>query len=378
MFELTRAAAAGAARAGVLRTPHGEIPTPMFMPVGTRGSVKALSVKDLETIGARIILGNTYHLYLRPGADVVRAAGGLAAFTGWRRPTLTDSGGFQVVSLAGLRDVDDDGVTFRSHLDGSPHRFTPESVVRVQRSLAADVVMPLDCPPVPGMPAADVEVANRRTLEWLRRAVEEFRRTEGQSASGREQALFGIAQGGLCAEARRASAGALVEMDLPGYAAGGLSFGEERERTREMLQATLDVLPGDRPRYLMGMGTPHDLIDGISRGVDLFDCVLPTRNARNGQAFTSRGTRNLRLARYERDFGPLDPDCDCEACRGYSLAYVRHLQKSGEILGARLVSLHNVHFFLALVRALRDAILRGDFESTRAAILTKLEESDGE
>jgi queuine tRNA-ribosyltransferase len=372
MFEFRRLASCGPARAGVLATPHGEIPTPIFMPVGTRGSVKALSAADLRATGAAIILGNTYHLYLRPGADVVRAAGGLAAFNGWHGATLTDSGGFQVVSLAALSSVDDDGVTFRSHLDGSTHRFTPESVVRVQRSLGADIVMPLDCPPVPGMSAVDAGAANRRTREWLVRSREELERSRGTSASGHEQALFGIAQGGLDAAARRESAAALVELDLPGYAAGGLSFGEEREKTREMLQATLDALPETKPRYLMGMGTPEDLADGISRGVDMFDCVLPTRNARNGQAFTSRGTLNLRLARYERDFGPLDPDCTCEACAGYSRAYVRHLQKSGEILGARLMSLHNVHHFLGIVRRLRDAILRGDFAAVRADMLEKL------
>jgi queuine tRNA-ribosyltransferase len=346
------------------------------MPVGTRGSVKALSVADLRAAGARVVLGNTYHLYLRPGVDVVRAAGGLAAFNGWRGPTLTDSGGFQVVSLAALRSVDDDGVTFRSHLDGSGHRFTPETVVRIERDLGADLVMPLDCPPVPGMDAREAERANRLTLAWARRAVAAFRETEGTSSSGREQALFGIAQGGLSAEARRESAAALVDLDLPGYAAGGLSFGEDRQQTREMLQATLDGLPEAKPRYLMGMGTPEDLVDGISRGVDMFDCVLPTRNARNGQAFTSRGPMNLRLARYERDFRPLDPDCGCEACAGYSRAYVRHLQRSGEILGARLLSVHNVHFFLELVRRLREAILRGDFEAVRAETLAKLREGE--
>ncbi|MFN8176660.1 MAG: tRNA guanosine(34) transglycosylase Tgt [bacterium] len=376
MFEHRTLARSGAARAGVLVTPHGDVPTPIFMPVGTRGSVKALSVADLRAIRAEIILGNTYHLYLRPGADVVRAAGGLAAFNGWHGPTLTDSGGFQVVSLATLTSVDDEGVTFRSHLDGSAHLFSPESVVRTQRSLGADIMMPLDCPPFPGMEPAEIERANRLTLAWAQRSLAELRRTEGTSAAGREQALFGIAQGGLDAEARRASARALVDLDLPGYAAGGLSFGEDRERTREMLQATLECLPSEKPRYLMGMGTPEDLVDGISRGVDMFDCVLPTRNARNGQAFTSRGTVNIRLARHERDFGPVDPDCRCETCAGYSRAYVRHLQRAGEILGARLVSLHNVHFFLELVRRLREAILRGDFETVRAHILAKLREGE--
>jgi queuine tRNA-ribosyltransferase len=361
-------------RAGVFATPHGEVATPAFMPVGTRATVKALSAADLRACGAAMILGNTYHLYLRPGAETMRAAGGLARFSGWNGPTLTDSGGFQVVSLAQLTRIDDDGVTFQSHLDGSRHRFTPEDAVRIQRAIGADVMMTLDVPPVPGAPRDETERANRLTVEWARRAAAEFARTPGDSSSGRPQALFGIAQGGVDEEARRASADALVELDLPGYAAGGLSFGEDKEVTRRMLQVTLDRLPADRPRYLMGMGTPEDLVDGVSRGVDLFDCVLPTRNARNGQALTSRGPVNLRLERHARDFQPLCPDCDCETCRGYTRAYLRHLMKTGEILGARLVSLHNVHYYLHLVRTLRNAVIRGDFDSVRQRTLTRLRE----
>ena len=370
-FDLLRTTKEGA-RAGVLHTPHGDVPTPIFMPVGTRGTVKALTVSSLRGCGARIVLGNTYHLYLRPGLDVMRAGGGLAAFSGWGGPTLTDSGGFQVVSLAKLRRLDEEGVTFQSHLDGSSHLFTPESVVRFQRSLGSDIMMPLDVPPMPADSAADQERANRLTLAWLQRAVAEFERTRADSATGKPQALFGIAQGGFSAAARRAAAAALVDLDLPGYAAGGLSLGEEKERTREMLQITLDHLPVDRPRYLMGMGTPEDLIDGISRGVDMFDCVLPTRNARNGQALTSRGAVNLRLERHARDFGPLDPECGCEACAGHSRAYLRHLVKTGEMLGGMLLSLHNIHFTLDLVRRLRAAILEDDFAATRSRILTRL------
>jgi queuine tRNA-ribosyltransferase len=347
------------------------------MPVGTRATVKALSASDLHACGAAMILGNTYHLYLRPGVETMRAAGGLARFSGWNGPTLTDSGGFQVVSLSRLARVDDDGVTFQSHLDGSSHRFTPEAAVRIQRAIGADVMMQLDVPPVPGAPAGEIARANRLTIEWARRAKEEFERTLDQSSSGRAQALFGIAQGGVEEAARRESAGALVDLDLPGYAAGGLSFGEDKEVTRRMLQVTLECIPADRPRYLMGMGTPEDLVDGISRGVDLFDCVLPTRNARNGQALTSRGPVNLRLERHARDFRPLDPDCSCETCTGYTRAYLRHLLKTGEILGARLVSLHNVHFYLHLVRTLRNAVIRGDFDAVRQRTLTRLrEESD--
>lgn len=379
MFELAvEARHPRGARAGTLRTPHGDVPTPAFMPVGTRGTVKALAVSDLRECGARIVLANTYHLYLRPGEETLRAAGGVARFTGWNGPMLTDSGGFQVVSLSDLRTIDEDGVTFRSHLDGSTHRLTPEAAVRIQRAIGADVMMALDVPPLPGAPAAEVAEANRLTAAWARRAAREFERTAQECASGRPQALFGIVQGGFDAESRRQSAAALVELDLPGYAAGGLSLGEDKELTREMLQVTLDRLPADRPRYLMGMGTPEDLVDGISRGVDLFDCVLPTRNARNGQAFTSCGAVNLRLERHARDFGPLDTDCLCETCRGYTRAYLRHLLKTGEMLGARLVSLHNVYFYLNLVRTLRDALIRGNFEEARSRILGRLgEENDG-
>jgi queuine tRNA-ribosyltransferase len=368
------AATSQGARAGLLRTPHGDVPTPIFMPVGTRAAVKALSVADLLACEARLILGNAYHLYLRPGAEIVRAAGGLARFAGWERPTLTDSGGFQVVSLASLRRLDDEGVTFRSHLDGSSHRFTAESVVRIQRDLGADIVMPLDVPPQSGSSADETARANELTLDWARRSVAEFRRTEGTSSSGKPQALFGIAQGGFAAASRRAAAAALVDLDLPGYAVGGLSLGESKELTWEMLSATLECLPGERPRYLMGMGTPEDLVEGVVRGVDMFDCVLPTRNARNGQALTASGPVNLRWERFARDFRPLDPECSCETCRGYTRAYLRHLLKSGEILGARLLTLHNVTLYMQLVRTLREAILAGDFEDVRSAILSRLGE----
>jgi queuine tRNA-ribosyltransferase len=372
MFEFEiLAEAPGGARAGVFHTPHGDVPTPAFMPVGTRGTVKALAVSDLRASRVEIVLANTYHLYLRPGADVVREAGGIARFSGWNGPTLTDSGGFQVVSLAKLREIDENGVTFRSHLDGSAHTFTPESVVRSQRSLGPDIMMPLDVPPVPGSDDRAIADANRLTIEWAKRAVQELERTEGTSSTGQPQALFGIAQGGFDSGARAESVAALVELDLPGYAAGGLSLGEDKEATRAMLQITLDGLPRDRPRYLMGMGWPEDIVDAVSRGVDLFDCVLPTRNARNGQAITANGPVNLRLERHARDFGPLDPSCDCETCAGYTRAYLRHLHKSGEILGARLISLHNVHHYLKLVRTLRESLLAGQFDEVRTGILCR-------
>ncbi len=375
-FAFSVASRASAARAGVLRTPHGEVPTPAFMPVGTRATVKALSISDLHACGARIVLSNTYHLYLRPGAETVRHAGGLARFSGWNGPTLTDSGGFQVVSLSDLTTVDDDGVTFRSHLDGSSHRFTPELVVRIQRSLGSDVMMPLDVPPRPDASAADTEAANRRTLAWAKRARDELLRTEGTSATSRGQALFGIAQGGFDARSRGDAARALVDLDLPGYAAGGLSLGEDKAQTLVLLESTLEPLPLDRPRYLMGMGTPEDLVEGIARGVDLFDCVLPTRNARNGQAFTRRGTLNLRGERFAQDLEPIDRDCRCEACVTHSRAYVRHLLKTGEMLGARLVTLHNIHWYLELVRTLRESIVAGTFDATRASILARLREEN--
>ncbi len=368
------ARAPSGARAGTLTTPHGGVPTPMFMPVGTRASVKALSVADLHACGVRLVLANTYHLYLRPGAETIRRAGGVAKFCGWHGPMLTDSGGFQVVSLADLAEVDDDGVTFRSHLDGSLHRFTPEIVVRLQRALGPDILMPLDVPPIPGSTEAAADRANRLTLAWAKRAKEEWLRTAGDSSAGTEQALFGIAQGGFDAARRRESARALVDLDFPGYAAGGLSLGEDKGLTLEMLEATLEPLPPDRPRYLMGMGTPQDLIEGVARGVDLFDCVLPTRNARNGQAFTRRGTVNLRSERHAEDFRPLDPECSCETCAGFTRAYLRHLLKTGEMLGARLVSLHNVHYYLEIMRTLRDAILAGTLESVRRGMLARLEE----
>jgi queuine tRNA-ribosyltransferase len=348
----------------------------MFMPVGTRASVKSLSVADLKAIGAKLVLSNTYHLYLRPGPETIRRAGGLARFSGWNGPTLTDSGGFQIVSLADLARVDDDGVTFRSHLDGSSHRFTPEGVVDIQRSLGPDFMMVLDVPPRPGDSSMDAERANLLTLTWAERALKEFRRTEATSSTGKEQCLFAIAQGGFDARRRRESASALVGLGFPGYAAGGLSLGEEKAKTLEMLESTLENLPRDRPRYLMGMGTPEDLVEGVARGVDLFDCVLPTRNARNGQAFTRRGPVNLRSERHAEDFRPLDPECACETCAGYSRGYLRHLLKTGEMLGARLLTLHNLHYYLELMRSAREAIERGTFESFRAATLSRLAEEN--
>ena len=376
MFEIEVHARSGLARSGTIRTPHGEVPTPMFMPVGTRATVKSLSVADLRAIGAKMVLSNTYHLYLRPGASTVRRAGGVARFSGWNGPTLTDSGGFQIVSLADLARIDDDGVTFRSHLDGSSHRFTPEAVVSIQRSLGPDFMMALDVPPRPDDSSANVERANHLTLVWAKRALHEFQRTEDSSSTGKEQCLLGIAQGGFDARRRREAASALVSLGFPGYAVGGLSLGEEKAQTLEMLESTLEEFPQDRPRYLMGMGTPEDLVEAVARGVDLFDCVLPTRNARNGQAFTRRGPVNLRLERHAEDFNPLDPECACETCAGYSRAYLRHLLKTGEMLGARLLTLHNLHYYLELMRSSREAIEHGTFDSFRVSTLSRLAEEN--
>ena len=351
-------------RAGVLATPRGEIPTPVFMPVGTLGTVKAMSPEELEEVGARIILCNTYHLYLRPGADVVREAGGLHAFTGWNRPILTDSGGFQVYSLAGLRRIADDGVWFRSHLDGSAHFLGPREATKIQEDLGADIAMCFDeCAPYPAS-REEVEMAVQRTLAWARVCREVHTRPD--------QALFGIVQGGLHKDLREACARALVDLDFPGYAIGGLSVGEAKADMYEMTEWTARFLPPDKPRYLMGVGAPEDLVEGIARGVDMFDCVLPTRSARHGSVFTWSGRITIRNAEFARDFTPLDPECGCYTCRRFTRAYIRHLLKSNEILGMRLTTYHNLAFLIDLVGRARKAILEGEFEAWRAEVLPKV------
>ncbi len=356
-FRVTGRAPSGMARAGELITPHGVIETPVFMPVGTQGSVKGISPEELLEMGAQMVLANTYHLYLRPGTDVVRDAGGLHAFMDWHRGILTDSGGFQVASLADLRDITDDGVRFRSHIDGSAHFLSPETAVGIQEDLGADIAMAFDeCVRYP----ADHEYvrdAMRRTTEWARRCKAAHRR--------QDQALFGIVQGGVFPDLREESAKALADMDFPGYGIGGLSVGESKDLMFEALEHAVGHLPESRPRYLMGVGTPEDFVESVTRGIDMFDCVLPTRIARHGTAFTGAGRIIVRDATYARDWSPLDPECDCRVCRRYSRAYIRHLLKAGEMLGLRLVSYHNLYFLIRVMRRIRASIIDGTFEGAR-------------
>jgi queuine tRNA-ribosyltransferase len=341
------------ARAGEFFTPHGVIKTPLFMPVGTQATVKAMSPLELKELGAEIILGNTYHLYLRPGADIVEAAGGLHNFMNWPGGILTDSGGFQVFSLQQLRKITDDGVEFRSHIDGSAHFMTPELSVGVQERLGSDIAMCFDeCVKLPATEDTS-RGAVERTLKWARRC-KNFHSRE-------DQALFGIVQGALFADQRIECASRLMEMDFPGYAIGGLSVGEPKEEMYRILDALAPVLPGDRPRYLMGVGMPDNLVSSVARGVDMFDCVLPTRNGRNGSLLTWSGRINIKNAAYEHDFSPIDERCGCYACGNFTRAYVRHLYKCGEILAARLCSLHNLYFLIDLMKRARSAIIDGSF-----------------
>ncbi len=347
------------ARAGILHTPHGDFPTPIFMPVGTQASVKAVSPDELRDIGAGIILSNTYHLFLRPGAELIREAGGLHSFMRWDRAILTDSGGFQVFSLGDLRKISEEGVTFRSHIDGSKKFLSPEISIAVQTALGSDIVMAFDeCVPYP----ADHDYAERslgRTLRWAKRCREAMTRSD--------QGLFGIVQGGMFKNLRLRSVQALLEMDLPGYAVGGLSVGEPKELMYEILDYTTEHLPPDKPRYLMGVGTPDCLVEGVARGIDMFDCVFPTRVARNGMAMTWTGRLVMKNREYTSDFRPLEEDCGCYACRnGFTRAYIRHLVRAGEIFGLRLLSLHNLWFLQEFMRRLRQAIIEERFSVFRS------------
>jgi queuine tRNA-ribosyltransferase len=358
-FSFSVTATAGRARAGVFMTPHGPVETPAFMPVGTLATIKALDPAEVRSAGSQMILANAYHLHLRPGDEVIRDLGGLHRFMGWDGPIVTDSGGFQVFSLETLRTVDEDGVDFKSHLDGSRRRFTPESVMRIEHNLGADVIMQFDHV-VPGQSSLDVaRDASERSIRWLVRCRDAFGQiTAGQSTPG--QALFPIVQGGIHASVRQAAAQAITALGpWPGYGIGGLSVGESKDDTYAMVEAVDAVLPPDRPRYLMGVGFPGDLIAGIQRGVDLFDCVAPTRMGRNGTAFTSTGRINVRRADFRDDPRPLDADCTCSACTRFSRAYIRHLFAADEMLGPRLLSLHNVDFLTSLVRSARAAIVAG-------------------
>jgi queuine tRNA-ribosyltransferase len=363
-FEIT--ASDGAARTGRLHTPHGPVDTPAFMPVATFGAVRGLSPADLEGVGARILLSNTYHLHERPGETVIAELGGLHGFTGWRGPWLTDSGGYQVTSLADRMKIDDGGVTFTSPLDGRRRTLTPESVVAIQEALGSDVAMVLDecLPPDEGL---DPERERRRqraalarTLLWAERSAAARKRPD--------QAVFGIVQGGTDAALRREAAERTVALDFDGYAHGGLGLGESRDARAAAVGAAEAVLPKDRPRYLMGLGRPLDLLDGVAAGVDLFDCVVPTRNGRHGLLFTSQGLLGLRNAAHRASDEPIDPHCDCPACTGHSRGYLRHLLKSGEALGARLASLHNLRFYLRLLEDARRAIAEGRLAALRAEV----------
>jgi queuine tRNA-ribosyltransferase len=357
-------ARSGRARAGRLQTPHGEILTPVFMPVGTAGAVKAVTRDHLAQVGAQIVLANTYHLMLRPGDTVVRDLGGLHGFTGWSGPFLTDSGGFQVFSLTALRQLDEEGVRFKSHLDGSAHLLSPERSMEVQQNLGADIVMAFDeCPPWPAAPEAVAE-ATERTTRWAERCR--------RAHSRKDQALFGIVQGGVYEHLRRKSAAEIAGLDFPGLAIGGVSVGEPKEDRLRVLDWLDPVLPDLKPRYLMGVGTPEDLLEGVARGIDMFDCVLPTRNARNGQLFTRRGRLSLKNARFARDPLPPDPQCPCPTCRSASRAYLRHLHMSGEVTGMVLATVHNLFFYLDMMGRMRQHILLGRFEEFRRDALAAL------
>jgi queuine tRNA-ribosyltransferase len=350
------------ARAGVLHTPHGDMPVPVFAPVGTQATVKTLTPDELVDLGATLILANTYHLYLRPGAAVVARLGGLHQFMGWSGPILTDSGGFQVFSLESLRRVSDEGVVFRSHIDGSEHFFSAEKAVQVQQQLGAYIIMALDECPDP-MDYEYNKAALERTHHWAERCLRAHTRVD--------QALFGIVQGGIFPDLRADSARFLTSLDFAGYAIGGLSVGEPKEKMWEVLDITVPLLPENKPRYLMGVGSPEDLFEGVERGIDIFDCVLPTRLARNGALFTSRGRINIRKAEFAEDPAPIEEGCGCYTCRHFSRAYLRHLFKAGEILGLRLNTIHNLYFLVDLMRRIRAAILENNFAALKESFLSE-------
>jgi queuine tRNA-ribosyltransferase len=351
----------GAARAGVLHTAHGEVPTPVFMPVGTAGTVKAMTADAVRATGARMVLGNTYHLMLRPGAERIARLGGLHRFMDWQGPILTDSGGFQVMSLSGLRKMDADGVTFQSHVDGSRHRLTPERSVEIQHLLGADVTMCFDeCTPFPAT-HEQAATSMRLSMRWAARSREAFVPRPGHG-------LFGIVQGSVFPDLRAESVAALTGIGFEGYAVGGLAVGEGQEAMFTTLECTAPLLPSDKPRYLMGVGTPSDLIGAVRRGIDMFDCVMPTRSGRTGRAYTRGGVINIRNARHAEDNRPLDPDCPCPACRSHSRAYLHHLFKANEMLGPMLLTWHNIQYYQDLMAELRAGILAGDLAGTAARI----------
>ncbi|MFJ8458312.1 tRNA guanosine(34) transglycosylase Tgt [Lysinibacillus xylanilyticus] len=356
-YELLHTCKQTGARLGIVHTPHGSFETPAFMPVGTQATVKTMSPEDLKEMNAGIILSNTYHLWLRPGNDIVKEAGGLHKFMNWDRPILTDSGGFQVFSLSQFRKIEEEGVHFRNHLNGDKLFLSPEKAMEIQNDLGSDIMMAFDeCPPYPATYDYMLKSVDR-TTRWAKRCKEAHNRPE-------DQGLFGIIQGGEYEDLRRRSAEALVELDFPGYAIGGLSVGEPKDIMNRVLEFTTPMMPANKPRYLMGVGSPDSLIDGAIRGIDMFDCVLPTRIARNGTLMTSEGRLVVKNAKYARDFGPIDPNCDCYTCKNYSRAYIRHLIRTEETFGIRLTTYHNLHFLLKLMEQVREAIREdrlGDF-----------------
>ena len=352
------------ARRGRLHTPHGTVETPTFMPCASLGAVKTLSPHEVCEAGVELVLCNTYHLYLRPGHELIRDLGGLHVFTGWDGPILTDSGGFQVFSLAPLRNITEDGVLFRSHLDGSQRFLSPEKTIAIQQALGADIIMPLDeCPPYP-ISHEEAGDALERTLRWAERSRDVHKETD--------QMLFGIVQGGVFADLRERGARELARLGFAGYAMGGLSVGESKTEMEEVVRRTIPCLPSDRPRYLMGVGTPRDLLVSIGAGVDMFDCVMPTRHGRTGSLFTATGHLNIKGAAYARDPSPVDSFCECYTCRHYSRAYLRHLFITGDILGLRLNTLHNLHYYSTLMRCAREAIADGRFAAFQAEALNRL------
>jgi queuine tRNA-ribosyltransferase len=358
------------ARLGKLIASHGVVPTPAFLPVASQGTVKALTPEELKDIGINIILSNTYHLYLRPGIDVVQKLGGLHRFMSWDGPILTDSGGYQVFSLARLCRVTDDGVTFRSHIDGSEHHLTPELVIELQQKLGADIIMTLDECPAPDAGMARVREAVDRTSRWAERCCKHHRNPD--------QLLFGIVQGGTSPALRRQSAEAITSLDFPGYAIGGLSLGEAKEMTWSMVDETMPFLPSGRPRYLMGVGSPEDIVEGVSRGIDFFDSALPTRVARNGALFTMQGRQNMRKTVYKTKKGPIDAGCDCYTCRTFSAAYLHHLFKCEELLAYRLATIHNLRFITRLMHQIYTAIQQGTFAAFKSDFLSQYQVTDEE
>ena len=369
-FELEKAASNGAARAGVLITPHGVVKTPVFIPVGSQATVKTLTPAELKGLGVSMVLANTYHLYLRPGVEVIEKLGGLHRFMAWEGPMLTDSGGFQVFSLGHMRSINDEGVLFRSHIDGSEHLLTPESAIDIQEKLGADIIMALDeCAPY-GADFDDMRRAMERTHLWAERCKSRHRRED--------QALFGIVQGGTFPELRKGSAAFLVSLEMPGYAIGGLSVGEPKELTYSVVEETVALLPSSKPRYLMGVGSPEDLFEGVARGIDMFDSALPTRLARNGSLFTRGGRRNIRNAIFKDLVGPIDSTCDCYTCRTFSVAYLRHLFKAEELLAYRLATIHNLRFIMRLMEEIRRSLLDDTFLDLQESFLGSYQPTDQE